>query len=124
MDEERSRTHCQHLGKTYIGKLRSWGLPAAVVYSNNMGALHTYGSPVITSIVDQHRHEFFARDDYQEVVMHENVTDQRLLLPSSTIHWSNAFSNLLEVLPNLLLKHLVALPVLTGVMQIKHQCGG
>ena len=59
-------------------------------------------------------------DDYQEVVNDENVTDQRLLLPSSTIHWSNAFSNLLEVLPILLLNHLVALLVLAGVMQIKH----
>ena len=95
-------------------------LPAAVVYSNNMGALHTYGSPPITSIVDQHRHHIFARDDYQEVVNDENVTDQRLLLPLSTIHWSNAFSNLPEVLPILLLNHLVALLVLAGVMQIKH----
>ena len=50
----------------------------------------------------------------EEVVMHENVTDQHLLLPSSTIHWSYAFSNLLEVGPILLL---------AGVMQIKHQCG-
>ena len=47
----------------HISKLRSWGLPAAVVYSNNMGVLHTYGSPAITSIVDQHRHDIFARDD-------------------------------------------------------------
>ena len=84
-----------------------------MVYSNNMGALHTYGSPPITSIVDQNRHDIFARDDYQEVVMHENVTDQRLLLPSSTIHWSNEFSNLLEVLPILLLKHLVVLAIKT-----------
>ena len=56
--------------------------------------------------------------------MYENVTDQRLLLPSSTIHWSNAFSNILEVLPILLLNHLVALSLLAWVMQIKHQCGG
>ena len=60
--EERSRTHCQHLGAS-----------AAVVYSNNMGALHTYGSPAITSVVDQHRHDIFARDDYQEVVMHKVI---------------------------------------------------
>ena len=65
----------------HISKLRLWGLPAVVVYSNDMGALRTFGSPAITSIVDQHRQDIFARDDYQEVVMHENVTDQHLLLP-------------------------------------------
>ena len=79
-------------------------------HSNNMGALHTYGSPPITSVVDQHRHDIFARDDYQAVVTHKNMTDQHLLLPSSTIHWSNAFSDLPEVLPILLFNHLVALP--------------
>ena len=94
--------------------------PTAVVYSNNMGALHTYGSPAITSVVDQHRHDisYLLEMITRMLSCTKTWRTSVYFFPSSTIH--STISNLLKVMPILLLKHLVAFPVLAGVMQIKH----
>ncbi len=77
---KRDFDRCVDTIRTQIEKLRTWGYPAAAVYSIPGGALKLFGSGAITDIVRVHQEEIFEHDQFMEAFDGEEK-NSGLLLP-------------------------------------------